>query len=172
ITAVDSRSVLTAQQLERLPVAHDAEAIALLAPGAVQGAGGYFGGLVSFGGAGISENAYYVNGYFTGEPLSNLGGFDLPYGSIEQQETFIGGYSAKYGRSDGGVINQIGKRGTNEWQFGGQAVFTPRKLRGDRPDLYFPELDLSGFNDGLPSTCGADTNGDGVGDEQCEYTYS
>ena len=107
ITSVDSSSVLTAQQLERLPVAHDAEAIALLAPGAVAGAGGYFGGLVSFGGAGVSENAYYVNGYFTGEPLSNLGGFTLPYGAIEQQETYIGGYSAKYGRSAGGVISQI-----------------------------------------------------------------
>jgi outer membrane receptor for ferrienterochelin and colicin len=141
-TAVDTRSVLTAQQLQRLPLARSAEAIALLAPGAVSGAAGFFGGLVSFGGAGVSENAYYVNGYFTGEPLSNLGGFSLPWGSIEQQETFIGGYSAKYGRSDGGVINQIGKRGTNEWTFGGQVTYTPKSLRGDAEDLYLPDLDL------------------------------
>ena len=93
-SAVDTRSVLTAQQIERLPLARSAEAIALLAPGAVSGAAGFFGGLVSFGGAGVSENAYYVNGYFTGEPLSNLGGFTLPYGAIEQQESFIGGYRA------------------------------------------------------------------------------
>jgi outer membrane receptor protein involved in Fe transport len=142
ITSVDSSSVLTAQQLERLPVAHDAEAIALLAPGAVAGAGGYFGGLVSFGGAGVSENAYYVNGYFTGEPLSNLGGFTLPYGAIEQQETYIGGYSAKYGRSAGGVISQIGKRGTNEWHFGGQVTYVPESLRNDQVDVYLPDLDL------------------------------
>ena len=174
ITAVDTRSVVTAEQLQRLPLARTSEAIALLAPGAVSGAAGYenFRGLVSFGGSGVSENAYYVNGYFTGEPLSNLGGFDLPYGSIEQQETFIGGYSAKFGRSDGGVINQIGKRGTNEWEFGGQAVFTPKGLRGDQKDRYFPDLDFSEANAGLPSTCGADTDNDGVGDEQCEYTYS
>ena len=174
ITAVDTRSVVTAEQLQRLPLGRTSEAIALLAPGAVSGAAGYdaFRGLVSFGGAGVSENAYYVNGYFTGEPLSNLGGFDLPYGSIEQQETFIGGYSAKFGRSDGGVINQVGKRGTNEWQFGGQAVFTPKGLRGDRDDLYFPDLDLAALSNGLPSTCGEDTDGDGTGDEQCEYTYS
>jgi hypothetical protein len=142
ITAVDTRSVLTAQQLDRLPLGRSAEAVALLAPGAVSGAGGFFGGLVSFGGSGISENAYYVNGYFTGEPLSNLGGFSLPFGAIEQQETFIGGYSAKYGRSDGGVINQIGKRGTNEWTFGGQVTYTPKSLRGDQADRYFPNLDL------------------------------
>ncbi len=164
-SAVDTRSVLTAEQIERLPLARSAEAIALLAPGAVSGAAGFFGGLVSFGGAGVSENAYYVNGYFTGEPLSNLGGFTLPYGAIEQQETFIGGYSAKYGRSDGGVINQIGKRGTNDWKFGGQVTYTPKSLRGNNDDLYLPNLDFSEFNKNLPKTCG-----DG-GDEQCAYGY-
>lgn len=142
ITATDTRSIVTAEQLERLPLGRSAEAIALLAPGAVSGAAGFFGGLVSFGGAGVSENAYYVNGYFTGEPLSNLGGFSLPYNSIEQQETFIGGYSAKYGRSDGGVINQIGKKGTNDWHFGGQVVYTPKNLRGDQVDRHFPDLAL------------------------------
>jgi hypothetical protein len=58
ITAVDTRSVVTAEQIERLPLARSAEALALLAPGAVSGAAGFFGGLVSFGGAGVSENAY------------------------------------------------------------------------------------------------------------------
>ena len=167
-SATDTRSVLTAQQIERLPLARSAEAVALLAPGAVSGAAGFFGGLVSFGGAGVSENAYYVNGYFTGEPLSNLGGFSLPFGAIEQQETFIGGYSAKYGRSDGGVINQIGKRGTNDWHFGGQVTYTPKSLRGKADDLYLPDMDFSEINanPNLPSTCGDD------GDELCQYAYS
>ena len=184
ITATDTRSVLTSEQIERLPLGHSAEAIALLAPGAVQGAAGFFGGLVSFGGAGVSENAYYVNGYFTGEPLSNLGGFGLPYGTILQQETFIGGYSAKYGRSDGGVINQIGKRGTNDWHFGGQVFFTPRSWRGNQRARYFPNIDLSGpnSNPNLPSTCemdGEDADGNPVGptvdgdyDELCQWSLS
>ncbi|MFN7184136.1 MAG: TonB-dependent receptor domain-containing protein [Thermomonas haemolytica] len=146
-TTLDTRSVITSQQLQRLPLARSAEAIALLAPGAVNGAAGFFGGLVSFGGSGVSENAYYVNGYFTGEPVSNLGGFTLPYQAIEQQETFLGGYSAKYGRSDGGVINQIGKRGTNDWHFGGQVTYTPKSLRSTPDDLYFPNISLpSGYN--------------------------
>ena len=168
ITSVDARSVLTTEQLERLPLGRSAESIALLAPGAVSGAAGYFGGLVSFGGSGVSENAYYVNGYFTGEPLSNLGGFSLPFGSIEQQETYIGGYSAKYGRSDGGVINQIGKRGTNEWKFGAQVTYTPKSLRGDQLDRYYPNLDFSeaNSNPNLPSTCGAN------GTTLCQYTYT
>jgi tetratricopeptide (TPR) repeat protein len=36
VTATDTRSVLTNEQIERLPLGHSAEAIALLAPGAVQ----------------------------------------------------------------------------------------------------------------------------------------
>ena len=175
ITATDTRSVITAEQIERLPLQRTAEAIALLAPGAIPGAGGYFGNLVSFGGSGVSENAYYINGYFSGEPLSNLGGFSLPFGTIDQQETYIGGYSAKYGRSAGGVISQIGKRGTNDWTFGGQVVFAPKSLREDNDDLYFPSIDLSGpnSNPNLPSTCGPDPDGPGPGvpGDLCQWAY-
>ena len=165
-TTTDTRSVLTAEQLERLPLARSAESVALLAPGVISGAAGYFGGLVSFGGSGVSENAYYINGFFSGEPLSNLGGFSLPYGSIEQQETFLGGYSAKYGRSAGGVINQIGKRGNNDFKFGGQVVYTPRDLRGKADDLYLPDIDFSAYNQNpnLPSTCGD-------GNDKCGWGY-
>lgn len=157
-STTDTRMVITAEQLERLPLGRSAEAIAMLAPGAVAGASGYsaLSGLVSFGGAGVSENAYYINGYFSGEPLSNLGGFTLPYGAIAQQETYTGGYSAKYGRSAGGVISQIGKRGTNEWEFGGQVLFSPNDLRSDPKDIYYPDLDLPseyGYtNPALPGT--------------------
>lgn len=146
VSALDTRTIVTSEQLARLPVTRSAEGIALLAPGANAGAGGFFGGSVSFGGAGVSENAYYVNGYFSGEPLSNIGGFSMPYNSIDQQETYTGGYSARYGRSDGGVINQIGKSGSNEVHFGGQATWTPKGLRSDQRDIFYPDLDFSAAN--------------------------
>ena len=134
VTSVNSSTVITAADLKRLPVAHSAEAIALLAPNTTSGSGFFTGPtgqtLVSFGGSSVTENAYYVNGYNVGEPYKNMGGFQLPYGAIEQQETLTGGYDAKYGRSDGGVINQVGKRGTNEWHFGGQVSWQPRSLEG------------------------------------------
>ncbi|WP_426690617.1 TonB-dependent receptor [Rhodanobacter ginsengiterrae] len=129
VSSVSSSTVITAADLQKLPIGRNAESIALLAPGTVKGSG-FFGNAVAFGGSSVSENAYYVNGYNTGEPYKNLGGFALPYGAIDQQETLTGGYSAKYGRSDGGVINQLGKRGTNEWHFGGQVVWQPRFLEG------------------------------------------
>jgi hypothetical protein len=127
VSNVNSSTVITSADLQRLPVARNAEAIALLAPGTVKGSS-FFPNAVAFGGSSVSENAYYVNGYNTGEPYRNTGGFQLPYGAIDQQETLTGGYSAKYGRSDGGVINQLGKRGTNEWHFGAQVVWEPRFL--------------------------------------------
>ncbi|WP_237711949.1 carboxypeptidase-like regulatory domain-containing protein [Rhodanobacter sp. 115] len=83
VSSVNSSTVITSADLKRLPVAHSAEAIALLAPNTTPGSS-YFtgpsgGALVSFGGSSVSENAYYVNGYNVGEPYKNLGGFQLPY---------------------------------------------------------------------------------------------
>jgi len=142
VTATDTRTVITAEELKRLPMPRSAESIALLSPGAVGGNGTFFGGEISFGGSSVAENAYYLNGYFSGNPMTNIGGFTLPYGSIEQQETYTGGYGAKYGRSSGGVISQIGKSGTNDWTFGGQVVYTPKSLKEERPDRFFGNLDL------------------------------
>lgn len=172
ITAVDTRSVVTKEQLERMPIRETAEAVALLSPGAVSGAAGYFGGMVSFGGSGISENAYYLNGFFTGEPISNLGGVSLPWGVISQQETYTGGYGAKYGRSAGGVISQVGQRGSNEWTFGGQISFSPKSLREDPSDRYFPDLDLpAGYAYANPARAGT-LYSRGKGTERENITYS
>jgi outer membrane receptor for ferrienterochelin and colicin len=146
VSSVSSSTIITAADLRRLPVARSAESIALLAPGTVAGSSFFMGPgnntLVAFGGSSVTENAYYVNGYNTGEPYKNLGGFQLPYGAIDQQETLTGGYSAKYGRSDGGVINQLGKRGTDEWHFGGQVVWQPRFLESSPVNNYYghPEV--------------------------------
>jgi len=141
VTTVDSRTVITADELARLPLGRSAEAIALLAPGVAGNSGGYTGptgqSLVTFGGSAASENAYYINGFNTTEPQRGLGGLTLPYGAIEQQEIYTGGYSAQYGRSDGGVINMVGKRGTNEWHFGGQVLWQPAFAQADANDTYY-----------------------------------
>lgn len=160
VTSTSTNTVLTADQIQRLPLVHSAEAIALLAPGTVAGnayqfSGGNHGSPLSFGGASVAENAYYINGFFSGTPTTNVGGYSLPYGAIEQQETYTGGYSAKYGRSDGGVINQIGKSGSNEVHFGGQITYSPRGLRDDAPDRYLPNETLpDGYNYAVPKNAG------------------
>ncbi|HEV2539871.1 MAG TPA: TonB-dependent receptor [Frateuria sp.] len=147
VTGVDSRTVITAEQLAKLPLARSAEAIALLAPGVVQGSGYFAGNLggpvVSFGGSSVTENAYYINGFNTTDPLSGFGGLSLPYGAIDQQEILQGGYSAAYGRSDGGVISQVGKRGTNDWHFGAQVQWTPTSLMSDPKNYHYVNKDGS-----------------------------
>jgi outer membrane receptor protein involved in Fe transport len=154
VSAVDSRTVVTSEQLARLPLGRNAESIALLAPGAVTGSGD-FGRVVSFGGAGVSENAYYINGFNTSDPLRNLGGVSLPYGAIDQQEIYTGGYSAMYGRSDGGVISQVGKRGTNDWHFGAQVLWEPKFARSTLGSQYFPDGSLpAGYDYTSPELAG------------------
>ncbi|GAB3792683.1 TonB-dependent receptor [Dyella agri] len=141
VSSVDSRTVVTSQQLAALPLPHSAEAAALLAPGSVSNASGAKSTtgnpLISFGGAAAPENAYYINGFNTTDPNGTQGGLTLPYGSIDQEEVYTGGYSAQYGRSDGGVLNMVGKSGTNEWHFGGQYLYQPESLRSNQVDTYY-----------------------------------
>jgi hypothetical protein len=125
-----------------LPLGRSAEDIALLAPGVGLGSPELVGGPLGtpanvFGGASTAENAYYLDGMNTTELLNNQGGITLPYGAIEQQQTFISGYDARYGRSIGGVINQIGKSGSNEWHFGVRALWQPASWRSDPVNYYF-----------------------------------
>ncbi|TCV94772.1 TonB-dependent receptor-like protein [Luteibacter rhizovicinus] len=148
VTSASSSTIITSEDLARLPLQRSAEGIALLAPGASRGSS-YFSGamgnqLVSFSGSAVTENAYYVNGFNTTDPLSGFGGISLPYGAINQQEVLSGGYSAAYGRSDGGVISQVGKSGTNEWHFGAQALWEPDFARSDAKDIYYVSGDAAG----------------------------
>ena len=159
VSSSESSTIIGAQELKNLPTNRSAEGIALLAPGTVQGSsafksGPYQGGL-SFGGAGVTENSYYINGFLVSNPLTNIGGLTLPYSSIDQQETFTGGYGARYGRSAGGVISQIGKHGTQNWKFGGQAAWTPAKLAKNLPNGFYTSAAAPpGYLYLLPATLG------------------
>jgi len=142
VTTTNQVTTITARQLQQLPLQRTAEDIALLAPGVNMGSPeltkGPLGTPINvFGGATIAENAYYIDGMNTTEALNNQGGISLPYGAIEQQQTFISGYGAEYGRSIGGVINQIGKSGDNDWHFGARALWQPSSLREDPVNFNF-----------------------------------
>ena len=152
VTTTNQVTTITAKQLQQLPLARSAEDIAMLAPGVGKGNPELVGGPLGtptnvFGGASTAENAYYVDGMNTTEALNSQGGITLPYGAIQQQQTFISGYDARYGRSIGGVINQIGKSGSNEWHFGMRAQWRPAKLRSDPINYYFNNPLTSGRPD-------------------------
>ena len=149
VTTTNQVTTITSKQLQQLPLARTAEDIALLAPGVNMGSpelgSGPLGTPINvFGGASAAENAYYVDGMNVTEALNSMGGVSLPYGAIDQQQTFISGYDARYGRSIGGVINQIGKSGTNDWHFGVRALWQPASLRADPENYYYANPLLTG----------------------------
>ncbi|MEI7035292.1 TonB-dependent receptor [Fulvimonas yonginensis] len=137
VSQVDTRTVLTAETLQKIPVARNVTAAALLAPGTVS-ADSRYGNVASFGGASASENQYYVNGFPVTNSLTGIGFAQLPFDAIDQQQVITGGYGAEYGRSTGGVVNIVTKSGTNEWKAGVEAYWSPRALKDSPRDIYYP----------------------------------
>lgn len=124
VSSVESTSVFTAQQIQELPVGRDITDVALLAPGTVRGDSG-FGNLASFGGSSVAENGYYINGFDVTNIRNFISYARLPFDAISEQQVKTGGYGAEYGRSLGGVINILTKRGTNEWKGGASVYWSP-----------------------------------------------
>lgn len=136
ISQTDTRTVFTAEELQQISVGRSVNDVALLAPGVISSTS--YSGIGSFGGSAASENAYYINGFPVTNPLTNIGATTLGFDSIAQQQVLTGGYGAEFGRSTGGVVSIITKRGTNEWKGGVYAIYTPESLRGTRQDIYYP----------------------------------
>jgi hypothetical protein len=136
VSSVESTTILTAEQIAKIPVARDTTSVALLAPGTVRGDAA-FGNLASFGGASVAENQYYVNGFNVTNSFQSLNYSQIPFEAIAEQQTKTGGYGAEFGRALGGVVNQITKRGTNEFRAGGNVFWSPNSLRSDVEDTYY-----------------------------------
>lgn len=127
----ESGLVISTDVLLELPVRRDLTSVALLAPGATLG-DNRFGGanvsakgnsLASFGGASIAENTSFINGLNTTNFRTGVGFSQVPFEFYDTIQVKTGGYSAKFGRSTGGVMNATTKSGTNEWDFGINAYY-------------------------------------------------
>lgn len=136
VSSVESTTVLTAEQIAKIPVARDTTAVALLAPGTVRGDSA-FGNLASFGGSSVAENQYYLNGFNVTNTFRNLSFAQVPFEAIAEQQVKTGGYGAEFGRSLGGVVNQITKRGTNEFHAGGNVFWSPKGLQSEQTSYRF-----------------------------------
>jgi outer membrane receptor for ferrienterochelin and colicin len=141
MTQSETTTVITTVDMERLPIPRDINAVALLAPGAVYGdtafgvakTAQHYGtnyGFASFGGASVGENAYFINGMNVTNFRNGLGGSTVPFEFFDQFQIKTGGYSAEFGRSTGGVVNAVTRRGSNEWEFRVGMNFEPESLRG------------------------------------------
>lgn len=128
VSSVESSTVITEEMIDRLPVARNVAAVALLAPGTTR-SDNFGGNAISFGGASAAENAYYVNGFNVTNIRNGLAYNEVPFEGIAETQVKTGGYGAEFGRSLGGVTNVITKSGTNTWEFTGSAVWAPDSLR-------------------------------------------
>ena len=138
VSSVGSTTTFTSSELAKLPVASNVGAVIQLAPNTTRGDSRYGGaGAPSFGGAGASENAYYINGFPVTTLLTQVGFSQLPFNSIAQAQLLTGGYGAEFGRSTGGVVNIVTKSGTNDWAIGGSMSFEPNRLRSKEKSQYY-----------------------------------
>ncbi|MFL6674962.1 MAG: hypothetical protein ACJ8LG_16920, partial [Massilia sp.] len=92
----------------------------------------------SFGGSGVSENSFYLNGFPITNPLSQLGGMELPFGAIQSANVLTGGFGAEFGRSIGGVLSINSKSGTNTWEAGAMYSIEPNSTRARQQNAYYP----------------------------------
>lgn len=146
MTSTESNSVYTAEQIRALPVGRSVDAVALLAPGTIKGDD--FGSgltLPSFAGASIAENGYYINGMDVTNIRNFLSYAELPFDAIGQTQIKTGGYGAEYGRSLGGVVSIVTKRGTNDWKGSASVIWEPKSLRSKGTDVADKEPDRAGL---------------------------
>ncbi|OGT59510.1 MAG: hypothetical protein A3E01_01655 [Gammaproteobacteria bacterium RIFCSPHIGHO2_12_FULL_63_22] len=135
VASVESTTILTAEQIAKIPVPRDITAVALLAPGTVKGDAA-FGNLASFGGGAVSENQYFVNGFNISNSFQSINFAQIPFEAIAEQQVKTGGYGAEFGRATGGIINVVTKRGSNDFKAGANLFLTPQSLRGSNPNVY------------------------------------
>ncbi len=113
--------VISAEDLEQLPVDRSMGAVTLLAPGVSRGDTAFTG--TSFSGSSVAENTSFINGLNTTNFRNGLGFSKVPFEFYETIQVKTGGYSAKYGRSTGGVMNARSKSGSNDFDFGVNAYY-------------------------------------------------
>jgi len=140
VTTVNPSFTITKSELERIPVQSNVTSVTMLAPGAVQGEGGFLSigpqsratNLASIGGASVAENAYYINGFNVTNINKGLAFNEVPFEAIAEVQVLNGGYGVEFGRSLGGVVSVNTKRGTNEFKGGGIISWQPAKVGGLR----------------------------------------
>ncbi len=80
-----------------------------------QAAGVVGGGNPNVFGSVLNENAYYVDGANTTDPLTSTFGTNFTFDSIQEIQFQTSGYEAEYGTATGGLVNLVTKSGGNQF---------------------------------------------------------
>ncbi len=103
-------------------------------------------------GATGGENAFFIDGFDTTDPVTSTFGVNLNFDIIQEIDFEKGGYSAEFGRAIGGVVNVVTKSGGNN--FSGSLDY---RFRDDgfatEGDFFDPDRNETEFQD-LSATLG------------------
>ncbi len=134
VYSTETATNVTREEIARIPVDQSLSSVALLAPGVVA-SGATFGGL-TFGGSSVAENATYINGLNVTDLYRRQGFSTVPFAFYEEFQVKTGGYSAEFGRSTGGVINAVTRRGGNEFKGGLEVTIEPPEWASSKEDHF------------------------------------
>lgn len=137
VRSTESATNITREELARMPVDQTLTSVALLAPGVVSGNSSLGG--ISFGGSSIAENSVFINGLNVTDFYRRQSFSSAPFAFFQEFQVKTGGYSVEFGRSTGGVINAVTRRGTNEFKGGMQLTFEPAAWREAPKDRYYQD---------------------------------
>lgn len=121
------------QEADRLPVARNIQGIVSIAP---QTKTSEVFGQPSIAGSSAAENIYYLNGMNLTNFRNFLGANTVPFEFYDQVEIKTGGYAAEFGRSTGGAVIAVSRKGSNTFHGGFNAFSNPQFLRSNSPAAF------------------------------------
>jgi outer membrane receptor protein involved in Fe transport len=144
-STVTGLTVGAAELDSQIPLVHDTQRIALLAPSTTMGDTAFNGAndgtydqqLVSVGGSSVGENSYQINGLNITNFRNGVGSTWVPFEFVDEVQVKTGGYEAEFGRSTGGVVNMVTKSGTNAFHGGASLFYEPDSLQEQEPDTVY-----------------------------------
>lgn len=133
---------ISREEIARLPIEQSLTSVALVAPGVI-GGNSSFGG-TSFGGSSVAENSVFINGLNVTDFYRRQSFSTAPFDFFQEFQVKTGGYSVEFGRSTGGVINAVTRRGSNELDGGVTFTFEPSAWQSSADDHEFSDTNASG----------------------------
>jgi hypothetical protein len=94
-------------------------------------------------GSTLSENAYFIDGMDTTDPVSSTWGTLYNFDAIEEVELQTSGFEAEYGRATGGLVNVLTKSGGNAFSGSLDVRYRGESFQGDGDHFDSSNLETS-----------------------------
>jgi outer membrane receptor protein involved in Fe transport len=145
-TSAAAAITLDSTRFRALPTERDFRALLAVVP---QGNPSAYGDGVNFNGSTGFDNAYFINGVQSTNPLSGDGGINVPFNFVREVQVVTGGYEAEFGRAQGAIVNVVTNSGGNDFEGEVVGFFTGNRLRAaprwglaQSPDERFSQYDV------------------------------